>query len=121
MIGDQLLVKIGQILNRFNERYQSIAARTGGDEFVLAWPNQSLNTIQPLLRLIIEDINIQAVVTDTQTVAGCTCSIGAVDIRVSKEKDLNAALAMADRALYQAKAKGGNHIEVATPMMAAKS
>lgn len=102
--GDECLRKVAEILTE-TIRNEDLAARMGGDEFVVLLPQTTLaeaKNIASRIKKSVQTIDIK----ETGTV---TISIGAAVLR--KEDDIDSFLKRADDALYQAKNNGRNRIE----------
>ncbi|MCP5056135.1 MAG: diguanylate cyclase [bacterium] len=106
--GDELLVRLAEILND-NVREADLVARYGGEEFVVLAPN----TDQPGAALLAEKIlhgvsSASFILDDTMRLTKMTVSIG-VNTFSGNRKDF---FQGADEALYQAKAEGKNCVVV---------
>ena len=109
--GDDCLIKIGQALKKSILRPADLAARYGGEEFVLLLPEIDLEgalhvgnrAMQQVARLKIEHLTSK--IADTVTL-----SMGAATLIPSQEQAPTALIALADKALYQAKAQGRNRL-----------
>ena len=104
--GDDLLKEIGKLLNK-NTRKEDIAARIGGEEFYILLPNtkkQKSKNIAERLRRKISEISLDCI---SET---ATASFGVVELKQDESQD--DFLIRVDTALYQAKNKGKNRIEV---------
>jgi diguanylate cyclase (GGDEF)-like protein len=107
--GDKALATIGEILSS-SVRASDFAARYGGEEFLLLLPDTDRGgavEVAEKLRRVIEQ-------TEIRDVGGLTASFG---IASSPEDAVEPEqlIRKADRALYAAKARGRNRIEVALP------
>ena len=104
-VGDRVLKAIAHILQE-QSRKDDVAARMGGEEFVLLLGQCELSSAQhraEQLRLAIE-----AALPEGLTI---TVSIGATDL--SEQSDFDAMLSLADDRLYQAKSNGRNQVVAA--------
>lgn len=109
--GDQALRLIADSL-RINTRMFDSVARYGGEEFVVVMPGtgpQEADAAAEWLRLAVESIEFIAV-CGTRT--PLTISIGIASARIQTIAP-DTLLTAADAALYEAKRKGGNRVEVA--------
>ena len=103
--GDEVLVKISQIIND-NTRKSDLCARWGGEEFVIALPNSKIEIAEKIAGRIKEHISLNIAFEDKKQ----TCSFGITSL---KYDDTPCSIfERADKALYQAKNKGKNRIEV---------
>ncbi|MBW2244048.1 MAG: GGDEF domain-containing protein [Deltaproteobacteria bacterium] len=106
--GDELLVRLAEILND-NVREADLIARYGGEEFVVLAPN----TDKPGATLLAEKVrhgvaSASFILDDTMRLTKMTISIG-VNTFSGNRKDF---FQGADEALYQAKAEGKNCVMV---------
>ena len=110
--GDQLLCSIAEVLNRYTQRPGDLAARYGGDEFVLLLPNidakSAFNLAETIRRVINNKINQRS---DNNV----TISIGIATTIPTKENKPEKLVLDVDKALYEAKHRGKNCTVVSTP------
>ena len=99
--GDDLLAAVGRIIIE-QVRASDIAARIGGDEFVIILPRTTAATAATLAERIRNKFCRHAV-TVTGTEQTCGMSIGISSISLSKPLDAKQLLSHADNALYAAK------------------
>lgn len=102
-VGDEVLVKVSHTL-KSNLRSADIAARIGGEEFLLILPKQNLETAQIVgerLRTSVAELSW------TQTNLKVTISGGICDDTTLDPSEM---LASADKKLYSAKDQGRNRI-----------
>ena len=108
--GDGVLVKISQMA-KSQVREVDILARYGGDEFIILMPET--NTEQAFM--IAERIR-KAVETADIDVDGIplsvTISLGIAEIAFATDRSVEAIISRADKALYQAKQLGRNHVVI---------
>jgi two-component system cell cycle response regulator len=103
-IGDQLLVLAGKVISA-NMRRMDVAARYGGDEFVLLLPHASAeDASQVVQRIRAEFKQASAAVLNRQL--GVTMSIGVGSIGQNRPPTADQLVATADSALYRAKSAG---------------
>ncbi|WP_170976486.1 GGDEF domain-containing protein [Rhizobium sp. FKL33] len=111
-IGDHVLVAIGQVL-RDNLRPYDVAARMGGEEFLVLLPRTSLKDAKGVaerLRRSLEHTVISPLQRGRVTASfGLSVSHGGVS-------GLEDMIAEADLALYEAKRAGRNMVRVAEPI-----
>lgn len=108
--GDEALRAFGRLL-RESLRSSDICGRLGGEEFAVVLPHTPANEariVAEKLRVACSEIAIDV----AGERFGFTVSIGVA----SGSYDLEALLARADEAMYQAKLAGRNRIEVATTL-----
>ncbi|AYR20308.1 GGDEF domain-containing protein [Alcaligenes faecalis] len=102
--GDRALKEFGALLAR-TVRQDDLAARFGGEEFVLLIHSASLHTavlVAERLRSSVMNLHIPA------TAHTLTASFGV--IQLSSNGDINQAIEQADRLLYEAKHAGRNKV-----------
>jgi diguanylate cyclase (GGDEF)-like protein len=105
--GDEVLRQIGRVI-RQSVRDADVSGRLGGEEFALVLANTSIEgarIIAERLRWAIADI-------PCQHDEGVTASLGVAALN-HLDQDLHALLALADKAMFRAKASGRNQTAVA--------
>ena len=104
LVGDQVLKRVGTTLRK-QLRPSDLLFRYGGEEFVVAINNTSLQqgsqTIQRLLQAIAEDAHAELKVT-----VSAGLSLG------TRHESIDSAIKRADAACYQAKAAGRNRLVI---------
>jgi two-component system cell cycle response regulator len=112
-VGDQVLVVAGKVITA-NLRRMDVAARYGGDEFILLLPHASAEEAAGVAARIHEQYGA--------SVAGLlrrsekpTMSIGVASKRGDDPTCADQLVAAADAALYRAKAAGRNRIVISNP------
>jgi diguanylate cyclase (GGDEF)-like protein len=107
-VGDKVLVEFGKLISQ-NLRTNDIAARWGGEEFVVLLPETSVleaNTLAERLREMTLKIQLEgSFPAGTQS-----ASFGIATL--TQEQTLEAMMAAADSALYKAKSLGRNRVEI---------
>ena len=104
--GDEVLRAVGRTMQTLL-RPSDLAARLGGEEFVLLLPEtdqEGAKAVAERLRRSIEQISLPQL-------GRVTASQGGVTVIPEEGMDMNAALEEADRMLYQAKEGGRNRVE----------
>ncbi len=112
-VGDQLLVAAGKVINA-NLRRMDVAARYGGDEFVLLLPKGHTAEAAGVAQRIREEYFLaSAAVLNREEGVRMSVGIGSVieSICASSEH----LVAAADQALYKAKGAGRDRIAIADP------
>ncbi len=126
LAGSQVLREVGHILRRKLAEVQGLAARYGGDEFVLLSPEANLERAVD----IAEEIRAEILATtfcagpgeiqpEPLKLNGLTCSIGVATLQqhimdeLPLEESKSTLLRLADAAMYVAKETGRNRTAVA--------
>jgi two-component system, cell cycle response regulator len=109
-IGDQLLVMTGKVIAA-NMRKMDVAARYGGDEFVLLLPRAGGDEAARVAHRIREEVR-QASCILLRRNEGMSMSVGIGSIRADRPAGTEQLIAAADAALYRAKAAGRNRVVV---------
>ncbi len=126
LAGSQVLQEVGALLRRVTSGQKNIAARYGGDEFVLVLPDSGLEAAVDLaetLRLEMPETLFCAepgeIQPETLNLSGLTCSVGVaslhrhIDPPNTAEQIKSTLLRLADAAMYVAKETGRNRTAVA--------
>ncbi|MCK6486061.1 MAG: diguanylate cyclase [Phycisphaerae bacterium] len=112
-VGDQLLVLTAESLRK-SLRAADVAARYGGDEFVVLMPQTSPEDARQSARRI--RVNFRNLIAERIPYAShVTLSIGVASRERHEPRSADALLRLADDALYQAKASGRDRIMVVRP------
>jgi len=111
-VGDEILVKISSfILGK--TRHSDIFARWGGDEFALLLPNISKDQATQLcekLRNAIAEKTCTVLQRRFNITQHLTCSFGVTAMR--RDDTIDSLIGRTDRALYIAKERGRNRVEI---------
>jgi two-component system cell cycle response regulator len=118
-IGDELLVCAGKVILA-NMRRMDVAARYGGDEFVLLLPHASTEEAASAAQRIGEQFR-QTSAGILKNDVGVTMSVGIASVKTQDLSRADELVARADAALYSAKDAGKNRVTVArtAPLAAA--
>ncbi len=111
--GDDALFRIARILEN-SIRKEDVAARFGGEEFILLLVQSRLEiawTVAERIRISVEEARFP--VQDRH--ANLTISIGVVHVCDFEDKPLNNLIEMADNALYRSKRSGRNRTTFYNP------
>jgi diguanylate cyclase (GGDEF)-like protein len=112
--GDEILRKIGSLIRK-NTRSTDFPVRYGGDEFAIICPDTSLKEAVSVAAKLQKAVSSYQFRSKTQNkIFKITMSAG-VSTFPDHVKDLKNLLLVADEALFKAKSKGGNKMEIATP------
>ncbi len=107
-VGDRVLVEFGKLISQ-NLRTNDIAARWGGEEFVVLLPETSVseaNTLAERLREMTLEIELEG------SFPAGTLSASFGIAALTQEQTLEAMMAAADSALYKAKSLGRDRVEI---------
>src|SRR5207237_8800968 len=110
-VGDQLLVMAGKVISA-NMRRMDVAARYGGDEFVLLLPQATCEEASLAASRIREEF-YQASGTLLRRKEGVTMSIGVSSLRINRAGNADQLVAQANTALYKSKQQGRNRVSIA--------
>ncbi len=111
-VGDEVLRILSRIVFE-TCRASDVAGRVGGEEFAILLPHTNATNAQELAERLREQME-QSVVHVGKSEVKFTASFGVVQMRAECES-LEALVAAADAAMYQAKERGKNCVFVATP------
>jgi diguanylate cyclase (GGDEF)-like protein len=107
--GDKIIKLQAEMLSRVFRRTTDIVARYGGEEFVVVTSNNTEQECEQLAKQIIAQWKTQKVPHNKSDVHNyVTCSIGYHFEQINLESEKESLVEKADKALYQAKAKGRN-------------
>lgn len=107
--GDKVLVSVARSIHSFVRHSWDFAIRYGGEEFVFA----SIDTNESEILNIAERIRIQIMDMEiphehSKISKYMTISLGTATVEVHGKQDIHRCIELADKALYDAKAKGRN-------------
>lgn len=117
MMGDQALIRVSAAL-RDAVRSRDIVARFGGEEFMILLNNMDLEHARQTaerIRQKVYDLDIPHMFNES-VATNVTVSIGIAPLQ---DSDIDAALSLADKALYEAKHLGRNNILVSGDLQVA--
>jgi len=109
LAGDDSLKKVANVLEHYARRAGDLAARFGGEEFVIILPDTESDKavhIAEQIRTAVEDLHIQH--SSSQISDYLTISLGVATIIPSRDQKPGTLINFADEALYQAKKTGRN-------------
>src|SRR5690606_37961700 len=110
LIGDKCLEELGQALLNLQVKYDTTFYRFGGEEFVGIGPNMTKYGLLKLaeeLRTSLKTFNVPN--------NKISISVGISIVKINPNNTIDDYLTEADQALYQAKAKGRDRVEVFIP------
>jgi diguanylate cyclase (GGDEF) domain len=102
--GDAILMKIGELLNKF-ENESTFVARLGGDEFAIIVTNKKIEQVIEFAENIITNLNTNINRNDITVHISSSMGIAVYPDHVNSYEDL---LKSADTAMYEAKKQGKN-------------
>jgi diguanylate cyclase (GGDEF)-like protein len=111
--GDQALRRVAQTVQMFVRRPHDVLARYGGEEFAAVLYDvdaKQAMVIAERMRRAVEELSIER--PGSKTVTRVTISTGVAVIEPTLERKPSGALQLADQALYAAKVKGRNRVEL---------
>ena len=109
-MGDRVLARFGMIINDLI-RVTDFAGRYGGEEFCIALPETTLEGGASFGHRIREALAAEWFSPEHGDPFQVTCSIGVCEIN-NDHKDAEHELKLVDEALYRAKNKGRNRVEI---------
>jgi len=109
-VGDLVLIQVGQALVQ-NVRAEDAVFRYGGEEFCVLLRGQGRKEIRQAAERLREAVDALQILTLRGTVH-VTISIGVAGLMPDDPGDEQSLLLWADQALYRAKEKGRNRVEV---------
>ena len=107
-VGDKVITLFASLIQ--NTRESDIAARIGGEEFVLLLPNTDKAGAFEIATNIRELAQKQQIYLDEKEYFHYTTSGGIASVDLAEDKDIHQALHNADENLYKAKRNGRNLI-----------
>lgn len=111
--GDDALKSVARVISACERRPLDIAARFGGEEFILVLYGQDERAGAMIGESLREAISmLQIPHSESPTHPSLTASIGVAVIMPDAQRSCAGAVQMADEALYQAKAEGRNRVVI---------
>jgi diguanylate cyclase (GGDEF)-like protein len=111
LLGDQILIRIAEVIKSAIKRPGDLAARYGGEEFVVMLVNTTAKgaaIVAEEIRARIEELGIES----EEIKSVLTVSLGVASLVPDNEMEPNELIGAADRALYKAKEEGRNKVKV---------
>jgi diguanylate cyclase (GGDEF)-like protein len=110
-VGDECLVRVGNLLKSFARRPADLCSRYGGEEFAIIWPETSNNQAELFSGEILKLISgLKIPNKQSPTNPMLTASIGLATMFPSEENDESAIIGKADKLLYRAKKHGRDQV-----------
>lgn len=109
--GDAVLQRLGQTLRK-RLRAHDMAARFGGEEFLVMLPDTDIEGAVQVASVLRETIAQERIALSSGQEISVTVSIGLCATTVARSTTADAMIAAADEALYLAKAQGRNCVRV---------
>lgn len=107
--GDVVLTELVNSLKKHLREFD-IVCRYGGEEFLVILPNTDIKDAEKIAFRLLKEINKDLF---EKTELNITCSMGLASISQLKDIKIETLINYADKALYLAKNKGKNRIEIA--------
>jgi diguanylate cyclase (GGDEF)-like protein/PAS domain S-box-containing protein len=112
--GDECLRRIADVLRNRPSRAADVAARFGGEEFVVLLPETDADgatVVAEALRRTVADLSIPNQGVGPTTIVTISVGVATIEPQVSDEITPNELVAAADEAVYRAKAAGRDRVE----------
>ncbi|MCW8888358.1 MAG: GGDEF domain-containing protein, partial [Gammaproteobacteria bacterium] len=112
--GDECLIQIAQLIESYARRPSDLAARHGGEEFVVLLSDTDAASAQKIAKALLEAVNQAHHPHEKSEVADrITLSIGVSTLAPTEVIVPEQLIKLADKALYRAKSQGRNRISIA--------
>ena len=113
LAGDQCLTTVARALQRRASRQGELVGRFGGDEFLVLWPGIDLSTAVRNSERLRETVRVLDLRLENEPVE-LTVSVGGITMVPTDSTTATTLLHAADRAMYAAKARGGDDTQWVT-------
>jgi diguanylate cyclase (GGDEF)-like protein len=112
LFGDKVIKTVAEVLRRLTKG-KDVAARFGGEEFIIHLPETDMNGAKVVAEAIRKTIENASIINplNNKIVSKVTVSVGITELLMDDE--LEVAIARSDKALYEAKNSGRNRVCVA--------
>lgn len=110
--GDRALRRVADVLQGFVTGPQDLLARYGGEEFAVLLYDVDAAAVRELAERMRKAVATLALEHRGSRVAVVTTSLGVAIVEPSLERRARGAVQLADEALYQAKTRGRNRVEI---------
>jgi diguanylate cyclase (GGDEF)-like protein len=111
--GDECLAAIGKAIGHSLQRPADLAARYGGDEFVVLLPDTDMDGALDVARRVLAAIGVLDIPHGASRFGRVSSSIGVAQVVPAMNHTTEELLERADRALYAAKQAGRNGVMAA--------
>ncbi len=111
--GDRCLQRVAKVLAGFARRPRDLAARIGGEEFVLLLPEADMDAAMRIAESLRREMEKSTAEKGENGTPGVTVSIGVASRKPLVTVPPDTLLKEADRALYRAKREGRNRVVAA--------
>jgi diguanylate cyclase (GGDEF)-like protein len=113
LAGDLALRRVAQTVQRFVRRPMDLLARYGGEEFAAILYDVEAGQAKDFAERIchaVAELGIEH--RDSRTAVVVTISVGVAVVKATAQRTARGALQLADQALYGAKVRGRNRVEI---------
>jgi diguanylate cyclase (GGDEF)-like protein len=111
LIGDECLVHVASLLRGYQFRRGDVVARFGGEEFVIALDDATLDHGVKIANWLCKELPKNPAASVDSEEIHISASFGVSDLDSTNAQSLNDLINAADQALYRAKANGRNRVE----------
>ena len=109
-IGDKVIIILAQEMKSLT-RNSDIVCRWGGEEFIILFPETSIEGATNIATTIKESINKLNINIEKNKYINITISVGLSNVKIKDNLlNLESSIANADKALYEAKRTGKNKV-----------
>lgn len=115
--GDSCLRAVADVLSKSVRNDGDLAARFGGEEFVLLLPGATIDQAVKIADRLRQSVEDRAIVHADSPLGRVTVSIGVATVGDNGAETVDALIKAADDALYAAKAQGRNKVAVGASAM----
>ncbi|WP_157447325.1 GGDEF domain-containing protein [Catenovulum agarivorans] len=109
LVGDQVIQHIASLCKKLLPRSTDALCRYGGEEFAIILPNTPLPGVLQVANHLREQIELSVCAAEGQDIQ-VTASLGVHSQQILHETQSTDLIALADKALYQAKQSGRNQV-----------
>lgn len=113
LAGDQCLQQVAAVLSSCTFRKQDLIARYGGEEFAVLLPNAAESAVANFAELICSNVRLAGISHLSSPSGKLTVSVGCALIVPKMHTTPDILVLAADQALYKAKQRGRNCVELA--------